>query len=83
MTSWCSALGGGLYSQRCCNCAKLRTMAEHNCSATHSEGATAPLSANSGAGAGDDCPNVEDPPGTATCEVSKAKFGSGRGLSLH
>ena len=58
-------------------------MAEHNCSVTNLEGATAPSSASSGAGAGDDCPSVEDPPGTATCEVCGAKYGSGRGLSQH
>ena len=59
------------------------TMAERNCSATDIEGATAPSSASSGAGAGDDCPSVEDPPGTATCEVCDVKFRTGRGLSLH
>ena len=58
-------------------------MAERNCSATYIEGATAPSSASSGVGAGDDCPEVVDPPGTATCEVCDAKYRTGRGLSLH
>ena len=58
-------------------------MSESNYSAIEREGATAPSSASSGAGTGDDRPSVEDPPGTATCEVCGLKFGSGSGLSLH
>ena len=58
-------------------------MSEVNYSENEREGATAPSSASSGAGTGDDRPSVEDPLGTATCEVCGLRFGSGRGLSLH
>ena len=58
-------------------------MSEVNYSENEREGATAPSSASSGAGTGDDRPSVEDPLGTATCEVCGLTFGSGRGLSLH